>query len=144
MTTVDSDYVTLEEAETRLAKVRPLLENARRLKREIEALAASYDYDSALIESEKEKFQPHINELSQSLDTLEELGCYIKDLDIGLIDFLSSFEGRDIFLCWKLGEPHIGHWHEVDEGFSNRQEILDMNSLEIELEFETPVVENEN
>jgi hypothetical protein len=144
VTTVDSDYVTLEEAEARLAQVRPLLENARSTKREIESLAAGFDYDSVLIETEKERFQPLVTALSQILDQLEDQGCYIKDLDIGLVDFLSTFEGRDIFLCWKLGEPHISHWHEVNEGFSSRQEILDMTDLEFDIAFETPVVENEN
>lgn len=141
---MDSDYVTLEEAEQRIAKVRPLLESARRLKREIETIAAGYDYDTVLLEQEKERLTPLMSQLAENLDNLEDLGCYVKDLDIGLVDFLSSFEGRDVFLCWKLGEAHISHWHETNEGFSSRQEILDMSQLELDWEFETPVVENEN
>ena len=144
MTTVDSDYVTIEEAEERLVQVRPLLESARRIKREVESIAAGYNYDSVLIEQEKEHLAPLMRKLSEILDELEDLGCYVKDLDIGLVDFLSTFEGRDIFLCWKLGEQHISHWHETDEGFSSRQEILDMSQLLLDVEFETPIVENEN
>ena len=144
MTTVNSDYVTLEQAEERLIQVRPLLEAARRTKREIETIAAAFDYDEVLLEQEKPRIQALVHKLGEMIDELEQLGCYIKDLDIGLLDFLSTFEGRDIFLCWKLGEDHVAHWHEIDEGFSNRQDILDMTQLDFEWEFETPIVENQN
>jgi hypothetical protein len=141
---MENDYVTLEEAEARLAQVRPLLENARRIKREIECIAAGYGYDTVLINEDKERIAPLVTKFAETLDDLEASGCYVKDLDIGLIDFLSSFEGRDIFLCWKLGEAHICHWHEIDEGFASRQEILDMDQIFLEIDFETPMVENEN
>lgn len=141
---MDSDYVTLEEAEALLPKVRPLLEGARRLKREIETIAAGYGYDAALLEHEKPRLQHLAQKLTGKIDRLEELGCYVKDLDIGLVDFLCQFEGRDIFLCWKLGEPHINHWHEIGEGFAHRQPILDLSQMDVEFWFETPIVENEN
>ena len=141
---MSNDYVTLENAESRLVQVRPLLEATRRIKREIETIAAGYDYDTVLLEQEKPRIAKLVSQLSDKLDQLEELGCYIKDLDIGLVDFLSTFEGRDIFLCWKLGEAHINHWHEINEGFASRQDILDMTQLDFEFDFETPVVHNEN
>jgi hypothetical protein len=138
------DYLTLEEAEVRLQRVQPLLETARRLKREVEMIAAGCDYDTILLEEQRPRIAKLVAQLAEKLEQLEDLGCYVKDLDVGLVDFLSRFEGRDIFLCWKLGERHIMHWHELDEGFANRQDILDMNQVFLEPEFETPVVENEN
>lgn len=50
-------------------------------------------------------------------------GCQLKDLDSGLIDFPTLWEGREVFLCWKLGEPEVAHWHEVEAGFSDRQSL---------------------
>src|SRR5690242_19337148 len=50
------------------------------------------------------------------IEEVQELGCVIKDLDIGLIDFPSTFQGQEVYLCWKLGEPDIAFWHGVDEG----------------------------
>lgn len=142
---VDSDYVTLDEAENRLQQVAPLLEAARRAKREIEAIALHYDYDTVLLEQERTRLKPLAVKLNDFLEELERLGCYVKDLDIGLVDFLSTFEGRDIFLCWKLGEEHVCHWHEIDEGFAHRQEIINFDALFLEeCDFEIPVVENEN
>lgn len=61
--------------------------------------------------------------LKEALERIEELGALVKDLDIGLIDFLSLYRGREVCLCWKLGEDKIGFWHGVDEGFRGRKAI---------------------
>ena len=50
-------------------------------------------------------------------------GAVIKDLQKGLIDFYSQHEGRDIFLCWQIGEKDIHYWHELEKGFGSRQPI---------------------
>jgi hypothetical protein len=50
-------------------------------------------------------------------------GCEIKDLESGLIDFPTIWEGREVFLCWKLGEPEVEFWHEIDAGFAGRQPL---------------------
>ena len=57
------------------------------------------------------------------LQEVQELGCVVKDLDVGLVDFPTFFEGREVYLCWKLGEPAIAFWHGVDEGFAGRKAI---------------------
>lgn len=43
----------------------------------------------------------------------------------GLVDFPSTYEGRWVFLCWKLGERHLAHWHEIDAGFAGRRKITE-------------------
>src|SRR5690348_13106143 len=52
------------------------------------------------------------------LEEVQQLGCVVKDLDIGLVDFPTQFQGREVYLCWKLGEPAIEFWHGIDEGFA--------------------------
>jgi hypothetical protein len=61
--------------------------------------------------------------LEELINEVQDYGCVIKDLDIGLIDFPTMFRGREVYLCWKLGEPAIAYWHGVDEGFAGRKEI---------------------
>lgn len=63
--------------------------------------------------------------LNAALDRVSELGAQIKDLDIGLIDFPTRYHGREVLLCWKLGEERISFWHGVDEGFRGRKAIDD-------------------
>ena len=61
--------------------------------------------------------------LKQAIDKVHEYGCLVKDLDIGLIDFPTLFQGEEVYLCWKLGEAGIAFWHGVQEGFRGRKPI---------------------
>jgi hypothetical protein len=61
--------------------------------------------------------------LKAAIHQIQETGCIIKDLDIGLIDFPTLFRGEEVYLCWKLGESGIEFWHGVDEGFAGRKPI---------------------
>jgi hypothetical protein len=61
--------------------------------------------------------------LKEAIEKIQEYGCVVKDLDIGLIDFPTLFHGEEVYLCWKLGESGIQFWHGVHEGFSGRKEI---------------------
>jgi len=64
-----------------------------------------------------------MNKLEDFVDELSEIGCELKDYQMGLIDFVGRHEGRDVYLCWKLGEERITHWHDVDAGFAGRHPI---------------------
>lgn len=136
---MDEIYHTPETAEKVLPMVTMHMMEARRIKRELESIAAKADYRPELLEAQRDKIAGLCQKLTVELDDLEDLGCYVKDLDIGLLDFISTFEGRDIFLCWKLGEAHIMHWHEIDQGFSSRQEMVDLSQLDLEFCFEEQV-----
>jgi len=61
--------------------------------------------------------------LKEALARVEQTGAVVKDLDIGLIDFLAQYQGRDVYLCWKLGEERIAWWHGIEEGFRGRKPI---------------------
>jgi hypothetical protein len=54
---------------------------------------------------------------------LTELGIEFKDFALGLVDFPSEIEGREVYLCWKLGEPDVRFWHERDAGYSGRRPV---------------------
>ncbi|MBI2815566.1 MAG: DUF2203 domain-containing protein [Acidobacteria bacterium] len=64
-------------------------------------------------------------QLRSAAEQIQDSGCLLKDLDSGLIDFPSEVDGREIYLCWKLGEPAITFWHNTDEGFAGRKPIDD-------------------
>ncbi|HZT30772.1 MAG TPA: DUF2203 domain-containing protein [Bryobacteraceae bacterium] len=61
--------------------------------------------------------------LKAALEEIQSLGVLVKDLDIGLIDFPTRFRGQEVYLCWKMGEPEIGFWHGVHEGYAGRKPI---------------------
>lgn len=64
-----------------------------------------------------------ISALKEALDEIHEAGALVKDLDIGLLDFMTRYRDRDVCLCWKLGEDQIRFWHGTDEGFRGRKPI---------------------
>jgi hypothetical protein len=63
-----------------------------------------------------------ISRLKGVLREVSELGVEVKAAD-GLVDFRSKFHGRTVYLCWKYGEERVGHWHELDTGFSGRRPL---------------------
>ena len=71
----------------------------------------------------REKRETNAAKLKQVFDSLQEIGCLVKDLDIGLIDFPALYRGKEVYLCWKLGEPDIAWWHPIEEGFASRRPI---------------------
>jgi hypothetical protein len=61
--------------------------------------------------------------IRQAVKAIEALGVTLKDLNTGLIDFLSERDGRKVYLCWRFDEPRVAHWHDLDAGFAGRQPL---------------------
>lgn len=61
----------------------------------------------------------------QLLDEIQNLGCEVKSLETGLIDFPAIRKGQSVYLCWKLGERRVNHWHSYQSGYSGRRPIED-------------------
>jgi hypothetical protein len=69
------------------------------------------------------RFRALLEALTEELAAVEELGVAVKDLDLGLCDFLGEREGRDVWLCWQYGEKTVSFWHELGEGFGARHPL---------------------
>jgi hypothetical protein len=72
------------------------------------------------------RLDEEVNHLEDYVDELSDVGCDLKDYQIGLIDFVGKHQRRDVYLCWKLGEDRIGYWHEIDAGYAGRQPIASL------------------
>lgn len=62
-------------------------------------------------------------EIDRFLGELEELGVECKGAEQGLVDFPAEIGGRRVYLCWRLGERSVQHWHELDAGYAGRQPL---------------------
>ncbi len=71
----------------------------------------------------QEELAEHIESLEELVSELNDFGCELKNADMGLIDFLSLRNGREIYLCWYLGEERINYWHYLETGFAGRQPL---------------------
>jgi hypothetical protein len=140
---VEKKYFSVEDAQKALPRVRRLLSRLHKLKLEINFLAeereAPFELDEPASEDEAYRFafaqeiklnrvlHKAIYEFFKTLDQLNEIGCVVKDLDEGLIDFYSRLNDREVMLCWKEGEDSIRHWHEIETGFAGRNPIIDLD-----------------
>jgi hypothetical protein len=79
--------------------------------------------DRARLLEQKKRREAVALELKDCIERVQEFGCVVKDLEIGLIDFPTLFNGQEVYLCWKLGESGIQFWHGVQEGFRGRKAI---------------------
>lgn len=61
--------------------------------------------------------------LKRAVEQLEEIGCLLKDFEIGLVDFPTLYRGQEVYLCWKQGESGITFWHRIQDGFAGRKPI---------------------
>jgi hypothetical protein len=93
-----------------------LLRNGRHAERQ-----DAYSAELAQIEDELEKDALRLQEY---IGELRALGVEPKNGLEGLVDFPSMMDGRPVYLCWKLGEPEVLHWHELDAGFQGRQPLV--------------------
>jgi hypothetical protein len=76
------------------------------------------------------KLDESVTRLEDYIEELSEVGCELKDYQVGLIDFVGRHQTRDVYLCWKLGEEKIGYWHEMNAGYSGRQPVSTLKEPE--------------
>ena len=126
---------TLAEAEALLPELIPILEAIRDAQREVGEAQAEVERLTApiggnghavkadRIAAERQRSQRASAALRQGAQELDGRGVELKDPATGLIDFRSRRQGRIVYLCWRLGEPRIDWWHELETGFAGRQPL---------------------
>lgn len=72
------------------------------------------------------RMQGVIDQMQAGVARIDELGITLREIETGLIDFPALASGRQIWLCWRLGEDDVSSWHELAEGFSNRHALADL------------------
>jgi hypothetical protein len=72
----------------------------------------------------KPSLHPLFEQLSQSVEEIEDYGCLFKGLELGLVDFPAKIDGEIVELCWQYGEKEVTYYHGREEGFAGRR-LLD-------------------
>jgi len=72
------------------------------------------------------RMQGVIDRMQAGVSRIDELGVTLREIETGLIDFPALASGRQIWLCWRLGEGDIEFWHELGDGFGGRQALVDL------------------
>ena len=72
------------------------------------------------------RMQGLIDQMQAGVARIDALGITLRDIESGLIDFPALTSGRQIWLCWRLGEEEVGWWHELSTGFSDRRPLIEL------------------
>lgn len=121
-------YFTLEEANTTLETIRPLMRQALEIRaRLLELQPELAPILQNLLGNGGSKVGSQaaleFDRLHALVDQINATGALLKDLNSGLIDFLARRADRDVYLCWRYDEAQVSHWHDLDTGFAGRQPV---------------------
>ncbi len=115
---------TLAEANRSLPLVSRIVSDVVKTHDQVTALQTSLDAakskDQQTLQTQLDRAVEH---LQNYVEELHEVGCDLKDYQMGLIDFIGRHQGHDVCLCWKLGEETVAYWHEIQTGFAGRQPV---------------------
>jgi hypothetical protein len=121
---------TAELANRALPLVRRIVDDLVMRYRDWQDAVSKFEYattksTAAAPDPEADALQAAAERMAAEVDVhvgeLTELGVEVRAFDIGLVDFPGDLDGRAVYFCWMRGEPAVGHWHEIDAGFDQRQ-----------------------
>ncbi len=122
----ETKYFTPSEAKKTLPLVRKIVKDILDTTKEMRLIAEDVD---GKIESSNtwNQVQKMVSEVNGFIQELEEIGCLYKDWNftIGLVDFPSVIDGREVYLCWRSDEDDIKFYHGIEEGYTGRKPIPD-------------------
>jgi hypothetical protein len=126
-------FYTVAQANATLPLLRSILRDITELAHDVQerqqrlvrlqdagAIDKAHDEEIQHIITQFENDQERMTGYEQELRNLQ---IELKDYVTGLIDFPCWMNDREVFLCWRLGEPEVSHWHELDAGFAGRQKL---------------------
>ena len=123
-----SQYFTLQEANSALTIIRPLMDEIQAIRQEI--LARQPDVWPVVERSAGNGGSQAASQMVREFERLDALvhqvqatGALFKDINLGLLDFPALRDGHEVYLCWKYGEGDIAFWHEIEAGYAGRQPI---------------------
>jgi hypothetical protein len=147
-------FYDIDRANERLREVRPILEDLRARRGELVGLrdrlhAASLAevpdgangsgslVDDALTDAAgaggpasgrvlAARIQAVIDQMQAAVERLDAWDVTLRDIETGLVDFPALVAGRQVWLCWRLGEGDVAWWHELTSGVAGRRPLAEL------------------
>jgi hypothetical protein len=134
-----ADFYDIDAANETLVEVGPLLATLADQRGELIRLrdrtlaahaAAATGGPAELDEGEAQRIrlrmQGIVDQMAAAVARIDGLGIMLRDIERGLIDFPALVSGRQVWLCWELGEDRIAFWHELDTGYGSRRPLIEL------------------
>lgn len=127
---------TFEEAQFLLPALEALLKSAMECKQAAEEVGSGLvdlakriqssggmRIDTRSVARRRAEMEALLKRAQDNIAEIDAIGVQVKDLESGLLDFPFRLDDQVVLLCWRIGEPVIGHWHTLDGGFQGRQPV---------------------
>ena len=129
---IDSANAALEEVGPLLATLADQRAELIRLRDRALAAHASAvgggpDLEADEAQLNRLRMQGIVDQMAAAVARIDALGITLRDIERGLIDFPALASGRQVWLCWELGEERVDFWHELDTGFGSRRPLADLS-----------------
>ena len=129
---IDSANAALEEVGPLLATLADQRAELIRLRDRALAAHASAvggvpDLDADEAQLIRLRMQGIVDQMAAAVARIDALGITVRDIERGLIDVPALASGRQVWLCWELGEERVDFWHELDTGFGSRRPLADLS-----------------
>lgn len=121
-------FYTIDRANERVPELGKMLGLLRDQRDELRELKAAHDSTGVADDRRRLRFrmQGLVDQMQATVARIDSWGITLRDIETGLIDFPALVNGRQVWLCWRLGEGPVEWWHELDAGFSGRQSLADL------------------
>lgn len=63
------------------------------------------------------------DELKACISELEELGCFLRDAETGVVECYGELGGEIVYFTWMPGHSTFLAWHPLDQSYVNRQPL---------------------
>jgi hypothetical protein len=138
-----SRFFDLDEANETIPELRTILETLRDERSQLIALRDEFARQAALettpgdtsarnrdLAAERRRLrlrmQGVIDQMQAGVARIDELGITLREIETGLVDFPALVSGRQVWLCWRLGEGDVEWWHELSDGFGARKPLIEL------------------
>ena len=121
-------FYTLDRANDRIPDLVEMLTVLRTQRDELRDLKGTFDSTEAGDDQRRLRLrmQGLVDQMQATVARIDGWGITLRDIDTGLIDFPALVNGRQVWLCWQLGEGPVEWWHELDTGFSGRRPLIEL------------------
>jgi hypothetical protein len=141
-----AQFYSIDDANGRLDDLRPLLERLRAQRADLVQLRDLAVERISSVEAREEapagrggggarpdddeelrrirmRMQGIVDQMQAAVGQIDAWGITLREIETGLVDFPALVSGRQVWLCWRLGEDHVEYWHGTDEGFAGRKPL---------------------
>ena len=134
---MEKKHFTLDEANALIPYLTKSLTELRQVKNQIMSQIEILEEKNIDLENlfkksdltlEEQGYRQNLEILGDQINSvifdIQNKGVLVKDIETGLVDFYANIDDQEVFLCWKLGEPEVEHWHELDSGYPGRKTLF--------------------